>query len=239
MLGRNSIFDLCPTLAELTRTGKTVGKSGKIHEARGALSTVNNLHTIHTLMRDIQPSHTLEVGMSFGGSALAFCASHKELGHPQERQHIAIDPYEMSPTCWDCAGVLAVERANLSGYLDFREGCSSLELPKLLESGQRFGLIYIDGSHLFEDVFIDAYFATRLLTDGGVVLLDDSFNKHVKKVLRFLRTNSVGLQEKDLGEYRTDRLKHAVASLIGKVNLTAFQRVGDIDREWFARFRRF
>jgi len=27
--------------------------------------------------------------------------------------------------------------------------------------------MYVDGSHLFEDVFVDAYFGARLLTDGG------------------------------------------------------------------------
>ena len=73
------------------------------------------------------------------------------------------------------------------GYLDFREECSALELPKLMKQGARFDLVYIDGSHLFEDVFIDAYFVARLLTQGGVVVFDDSTNPHIAKVLRFLR----------------------------------------------------
>jgi hypothetical protein len=51
---------------------------------------------------------------------------------------------------------MAVERAGLMGYMDFRQAYSALELPKLIEQGTQFGLVYVDGSHLFEDVFVDA-----------------------------------------------------------------------------------
>ena len=35
-------------------------------------------------------------------------------------------------------------------------------------------MIYVDGSHNFEHVFIDAYYSVQLLDMGGVVLFDDS-----------------------------------------------------------------
>lgn len=217
-----------------------VGRSGTKHQPTDALSTVNNLNSIHRFMREIKPERTLEIGMSYGGSALAFCAAHKDLGHPAQAQHIAIDPYETSPTAWDSCGLMAIERAGLSGYLDFRQAYSALELPKLVESGHRFGLIYVDGSHLFEDVFVDLYYVMRLLTEGGVMLLDDSFNRHVKKVLRFLRRSGPpGIKEIDLGVYRNDRLKYAIAKRLGQINLTAFRRVGDVERRHDAAYRSF
>jgi hypothetical protein len=37
----------------------------------------------------------------------------------------------------------------------------------MLEAEARFGLAYIDGSHLFEDVFVDAYYVTRSVEQGG------------------------------------------------------------------------
>jgi hypothetical protein len=40
---------------------------------------------------------------------------------------------------------MAVERAGLMGYMDFRQAYSALELPKLIERGTQFGLIYVDG----------------------------------------------------------------------------------------------
>jgi len=217
-----------------------VGRAGRIYTGLDALSTINNLRTIHELMQETCPLRTLEIGLSFGGSALVFCASHQELGRPPEAQHIALDPFQT--TVWDSCGLMAVERAGLIGYMDFREAKSALELPRLLESGSRFGLVYIDGSHLFEDVFVDAYFAIRLLSERGVVAFDDSSNPHVAKVIRFLRASipRAGLEELDLGHYRDKgQFTYRVARYIGRVQLTAFRRVGDVERTWDAAFRSF
>lgn len=228
-----------PVLEELIRSQRVVGKTGKIFDQLPALSTENNLHIIQELMFHLKPDRTLEIGLSFGGSALAFSQAHKNLGREGAVQHVAIDPFQ--GRYWDDSGLLALERSGLSSYLDFRNSSSEIELPKFLSSGHRFGLIYVDGSHLFEHVFLDAFFSIRLLTDGGVVLFDDSSNSHVAKVVRFLRTNGEGLVEYDLSQWRKIRkpLKYAVARCLGKIQLTAFQRTGDVERNWDAPFHRF
>jgi hypothetical protein len=210
-----SMFESCPTLVELLQAPKAVGRTGRVYE-NFLVSTLNNLLTIQFLMKEARPLRTLEIGLAFGGSALLFCSSHKQLGRSGEAQHIALDPYQT--LLWDCCGVMAVERAGLQDYLDFREICSALELPKLVEGGDRFGLVYIDGSHLFEDVFVDSYFVTRLLTEGGVVLFDDSSSPHVSKVLRFLRSNlRAGLEELNLRSFTRNRFIHGLARRVGKV----------------------
>jgi cephalosporin hydroxylase len=233
--------DFCPVLTELLQTQRAVGRTGRIYEGLPALSTINNLHTIRQLMHETQASRTLEVGLSFGGSALVFCASHKELGRPPEGQHTVIDPFQT--TVWDYCGLMAIEQAGLTGYLDFREAYSALELPKLVANGARFGLVYVDGSHLFEDVFVDAYFVIRLLIEGGVVAFDDSSNPHIAKVLRFLRTSVPrgALEELDLSHYRKkrDRFSYRLARYFRKVQLTAFRRIGDVERAWDAPFNSF
>ena len=235
-----TISDLCPVLAELLTTRRFVGRTGRIYEGVAALSTLNNLLMIHRLMHEIRPTRTLEVGLAFGGSALAFCASHKELGHRPEAQHTALDPFQSS--VWDSCGLMAIDRAGLMGYMDFRETHSAIELPKLLEEHAQIDLAYVDGSHLFEDVFVDAYFVTRLLTDGGVIAFDDSSNPHVAKVLRFLRTSARGaLTELDLSgdRERHERFLYSVARRLGRIQLTAFRRTGSIDRPWDASFQPF
>jgi cephalosporin hydroxylase len=232
--------DFCPVLTELLETKRAVGRTGRVYEGLPALSTINTLYTLRQLMHETRASRTLEVGLSFGGSALVFCASHKELGHPPEAQHFAIDPFQS--TVWDSCGLMALERSELAGYLDFREAYSALELPTLLKEGTRFDLVYVDGSHLFEDVFVDTYFVARLLTDGGVVAFDDSSNPHVAKVLKFVRTSlRRGLEELDLGRYRKkqERLKYRVARRLGKVQLSAFRRIGNVERVWDADFEPF
>lgn len=217
----------CPTLDELVRTRRAVGRTGRVYDGLPALSTTNNLRTIQRLMAELKPAKTLEIGLSFGGSALAFCAAHEVGG-----QHTAIDPFQT--THWDSCGLMAIERAGFGVRFTFLDGYSSIELPRLLQSDERFGLIYVDGSHLFEDVFIDAYYGARLLTDGGVILFDDSTDQHVAKVIRFLRSNTPLVEL----NCRND-LRYHIAKMFGKTQLTAFQRNGLVDREYDSTFRKF
>jgi hypothetical protein len=104
-------------------------------------------------------------------------------------------------------------------------------------------MIYVDGSHLFEDVFVDGYFVVRLLREGGVVAFDDSTNQNIAKVLRLLRSSLYGcFEELDLSRYQADGrggLIYQLARRLGRVQLTAFRRVGDVAREWSAPFHPF
>ena len=190
-------------------------------------------------MMERRPSRTLEVGLSFGGSALAIAASHRDIERPAERQHVAIDPFQS--TVWDDCGREVLDRAGLGGYVDVRETLSSTALPALAAEGP-YGLIYIDGSHLFEDVFVDAYFSARLLSDDGVMLFDDCTNPHVAKVLKFLMTNWQGfVAEVDLSPYRPDgqSMRYKIAKQLGKTQLRAFRRSARLPREWDATFHDF
>src|SRR5262249_35973147 len=125
----------------------------------------------------------------------------------------------------------------------FRQSYSALELPRLAEGNARFELVYVDGSHLFEDVFVDTYFVIRLLAEGGVVVFDDSSNPHVSKVLRFLRTtiSPSRLAEIDLSVYRESQnsLRYLVSHYLRKTQMTAFRRIGNVERTWDAPFRWF
>lgn len=236
-------LQFCPVLAELVQSRRTIGTSGKVFNGIGALSSRNNLLTLRRLLLALKPERTLEIGLSFGGSALVFAASHKDLGRTPGRQHIALDPYQKA--VWDSCGLLAVERSDLSGYLDFRPAFSAFELPKLIESGEQFGLIYVDGSHLVEDVFVDAYFGMRLLMEGGVIAFDDSSTDHVRKVISFFRSNLRDLcTELDLSPYRrqakwASRRRYQLARALGKVQLIAFRQIGPTERKWDAPFRSF
>ena len=52
-------------------------------------------------------------------------------------------------------------------------GFSNLVLPRLLGEGERFDIIFIDGSHAYADVVIDSHYAWRLLKPGGTLIWDD------------------------------------------------------------------
>ena len=46
-------------------------------------------------------------------------------------------------------------------------------LPRLLGAGERFDVIFIDGSHAYADVMIDSQLSWKLLNPGGVLIWDD------------------------------------------------------------------
>ncbi len=234
-------FTFCPALNEMLLAGKIVGRSGKQFGDIGALSSLNNLRILRELHLRFRPGRTLEIGLCFGGSGLLFTATHQELSGQPKRQHTALDPFQKET--WDDAGLLAIERAGLSDYLDFHPQFSSLVLPRLVEKGEQFGLVYVDGSHIFEDVFVDAYFGSRLLAEQGIIAFDDCRDLHVLKVIKFIRTNlKSSLQELDLSPFRADKgksLKYRLARLAGQVQMNAFQRVGDFPRSWNASFSNF
>lgn len=233
-------FDYCPAIETILHEPHYVGRSGKVVQGVG-FSTVNNLTTLRNLHVALKPKSTLEVGLCYGGSCLVFTASHKDLGAPPARQHTAIDPFQRE--YWDDIGLLLTEKAGLSDYLEFLPAKSCIALPELLKAGRTYDLVYIDGSHLFEDVFVDLYFVTRLLNPGGVVALDDSSDPHIAKVLSFVRTNLRDiLVPMDLAEYREDRgenLKYKLGKMTGRLQLTAFKKTSKSDREWNVRFQNF
>lgn len=218
------MFAYCPTLQEL------------VDAKTGGLSTTSNLNVIRTFMLRHRPTATLEIGLANGGSCLAFTASHRD---NNTGPHVAIDPLQHH---FGNNGLQAVERAGLKRYLDFKPESSSMVLPQLLREDRRFGLIYIDGSHLFEDVFVDAYYSLQLLTENGVALFDDSTIPHVAKVIRFIRTNwSAWIKEVNLASYRPsgNSLDYRIRRRLNRVQLTGFRRVGKGMRHWTSKFEDF
>lgn len=229
---QTDLLTLSPAIKTLTSSGTIVGRSGRMHPVQGT-STINNLVVISNLMNEMKTTHTLEIGMAYGASTIAFCAMHSTL-NLQESEHVAIDPFQLK--AYDDCGVLSVQNANLDRYLKIYYEPSCYVLPQLIQQGKRYDLIYIDGSHLFEDAFLDAYFALRLLRSGGVVLLDDSSDPHVAKVISFLRSNlRTGIEQIDLTPYRLSNqtnIRYYLARQFGRVQLTGFRLIGEVERAY-------
>ena len=57
--------------------------------------------------------------------------------------------------------------------LKVTKGFSTYELPQMLERGEGFDLIYVDGTHTALGVMIDLCFCGALLRTGGLMILDD------------------------------------------------------------------
>ena len=207
--------------------------------ARG-LTTVNNLIVLRNLHLSLKAAATLEVGLGWGPSALVFAQSHKDIGSAPQGQHVAIDPFQDHVAH---AGVAVVKRAGLNDYLDHINDFSDRALPRLLAEGRRFGMIYIDGSHLFEDVMIDCHYATQLLLADGVLLFDDSTDPHVAKLLGFTDGNMRHvLTRLDVAPFRGDAgrsFRYRLGKLFGRTQLTAYRKSGEGRRRWDSKLARF
>jgi predicted O-methyltransferase YrrM len=227
-------LDYCPTLRELYDTRKASGKSGRQFLSSG-LSPKKNLLFIRGIMLEHKPAATLEIGLAWGGSALTFCATHRDLSRAPDHQHVAIDP--MQNSLFDGAAELALSASGLKDYCDVFEQPSHYVLPKLLEQNRKFGLIYIDGSHRFDDVMLDYYYSFMLVHLGGIIMFDDSTQGPTQKVIRYIERNLSALIVRQPLEHflpeGKERLRYKIANALRKNQLTAFKKIGDThDPSW-------
>ncbi len=122
-----------------------------------------HLHWLFQILRSETVRDSLEVGFGLGISGAA-------LLHGGVEAHIAIEK---------STDRLPVAEANIAKVRQpqqrFRllQGRSDRWLPALVEEGAAVDLLLIDGGHRFDDVFIDAHYAQRLVRPGGILLLDD------------------------------------------------------------------
>lgn len=129
------------------------------------------------------PTRYLEIG-SFEGYSIAFVHA---LLKGQVRA-TAIDPFENYnelPTV-QMSDVESRFRANVKAVnVDARvlQGSSTVHVPRLIEAGERFDLIYIDGSHAALDVITDALLCWHLLDHNGLMIFDDYRMPEVKQAI--------------------------------------------------------
>ena len=131
------------------------------------------------LLSSGEPVKALEVGAFDGVSAnlmldLLFT-------HPASEVH-AIDPFLPDPTTPEVDDETRAsfeENCRTGGHeaqVKLYEGLSAEVLAWMIaEEGfwQSFDFIYVDGSHLAKDVFIDAALCWNLLKPGGIIAFDD------------------------------------------------------------------
>ena len=228
----------CPKLKEIIESGQSLNQRGETVEIR-AVSTLGNIRVIRELLLRERFSNTLEIGLAFGGSALTFLSTLKETS-PKQFQHTAIDPFQTK--VWGGSSVRVISEEGFAENFTLYEDFSALALPELLKDRKRFDLIYIDGSHLFEDVFLDFYYASRLLKQNGIMLFDDCTDRHVQKVIKFIRGNYAQfLSEIDYSVYDDPEkpLKKKIGNRMGVRQLCGFRKKNEPPRDWNSPLSRF
>jgi predicted O-methyltransferase YrrM len=127
--------------------------------------------------------HTIEVGLALGMSALFLCQAVL----PRGGRHVAVDPFQIES--WNGAGLRTLRDAGVEGLVEVIEEESQLALPRLVAEGHQFDFAFVDGDHRFEGVFLDLYFMTRLVKQGGLVVVDDMWMPAVRMAVAYVERN--------------------------------------------------
>jgi len=131
------------------------------------------LQTLYNVDNEL---HILEIGTHEGRSAIWMLDN---LCYHTNSTFTSIDPYLAEDVTSPVSNQtyenflhnisLCLNKTKFIQYKDL--SCNIL--PTLLEEKRLYDIIYIDGSHLMEDVLYDLKMSDSLLKSGGVILLDD------------------------------------------------------------------
>lgn len=162
-------------------------KTGKVQDAAGNEYPIGDIavrpergRRLYDAVKAEQAKRTLEVGGAWGLSMLHICQALLENGGGG---HTLIDPFQQAH--YHNCGLMNARRAGFEGMVNHYANPSQLAMPELWRAGLTFDFIYIDGSHLYDDSFVDMYFADKLIKLGGVIALDDLWMASQRKMISF------------------------------------------------------
>lgn len=132
-----------------------------------------------------KPLQTIEIGLAYGVSSLYICEGLLINGD-QKARHIALDPYQAN---FKNLGLQFLEEAGVTHFVEYLTEESQIALPKFVSEGRHFDFAFIDGSHLFDRVFLDLIYLGRLVRPGGIIFVDDYQAQSVARAVSFCLNN--------------------------------------------------
>jgi predicted O-methyltransferase YrrM len=127
----------------------------------------------------------IEIGLAYGASALAIAEALVVNGADNDA-HVIIDPFQDQ---FHDVGWNLLVSCGLSGLSSLERERSQLVLPRLAGSGFVADAAFVDGSHVFHNVFVDLFFLGELVRPGGLVIVDDSEWLSVATAGRYFEVN--------------------------------------------------
>jgi predicted O-methyltransferase YrrM len=128
----------------------------------------------------------IEIGLAYGSSALAIGEALVSTGS-QEASHLIIDAYQHH---FKNVGWEAIVSAGLDTICRLVDERSQTALPRLVTEGFVADAAFVDGSHVFHNVFVDLYFLRDLVRPGGLIILDDCQWQSVDTAVNYYVVNA-------------------------------------------------
>jgi predicted O-methyltransferase YrrM len=147
---------------------------------------VSDSDVLRDLLLAEKPGTVIEIGLAYGSSALAIAEALVTAGSGEAR-HVIIDAYQAH---FHGSGWAAITGAGLAGLCSLLEERSQIALPRLLGDGFAADAAFVDGSHVFHNVFVDLFYLRELVRPGGLVILDDCSYLSVATAVRYFEVNT-------------------------------------------------
>jgi predicted O-methyltransferase YrrM len=128
----------------------------------------------------------IEIGLAYASSALAIAEALVTVGSNHAR-HVIIDAYQDG---FFRSGWSAIAEADLTSLCLLIEERSQIVLPRLLGEEFLADAAFVDGSHIFHNVFADLFYLRELVRPGGLVILDDCSYPSVATAVRYFEANT-------------------------------------------------
>lgn len=170
----------------IIRDGKvTVRSDNSVHDIFPVAVDAAEGEALRDWVIKEKPVQTIEIGLAYGISALFICEGLLTTGH-QKARHIVLDPYQAN---FKNLGLQFLEEAGVAHLVEHFTEESQIALPKFVSESRHFDFAFVDGSHLFDRVFLDLIYLGRLVRPGGVIFADDYQAPAVARAVSFCLTN--------------------------------------------------
>lgn len=169
-------------LEDVLATGVVRDSEGTAHVLHSNTSR-EQCDFLQKLVREAGASRCLEIGLAYGISTLAICDA---IAGSDGASLVSIDPFQKAH--WQNIGLLNIDRAGFGGLVEFHSAPSHKVLPALLAEEREIDFAYVDTSKIFDVVLVDAFYITRLLRTGGIVVFDDCLWPGIRRLVRYLAT---------------------------------------------------
>jgi predicted O-methyltransferase YrrM len=174
-------------IESLDREGSTPINAGDAKaDFRTVTTTIGECEALRKWVLNENATHTIEIGLAFGFSALHICEGLLLNGNPDPR-HVTLDPWQSSG--YADRGLEILEEAGVTPFVEFHGEKSQLALPQFLKEGRQFDLAFVDGNHRFDAVFLDLYYLGHLVRKGGIIFLDDYNLPGIERAASFFVNN--------------------------------------------------
>jgi len=153
----NALRQVRIVIDRLVRDGKAVACSdSSVHELFPIATSLAEGQALRDWVTKEKATHTIEVGLGYGVSALFICEGLLINGDKNAR-HVVLDPHQA--TRYKDCGLQFLEEAGVAHLVEYHAEESQIALPSFLSKDRHFDLAFIDGSHLFDAVFLDLIYS--------------------------------------------------------------------------------